>query len=280
MKVFWLFFFSSIISNAQVTLKGQVVDVLTLQVIPYATIGLMKQNSGGNADQNGFFTINCKYVDDTVFISSVGYQTEKFSVQSLKVNTTIKLNSKPKLLKEVVVRDLRSSATINDNNCEATWYLTSDGKQFLVAQLLQAPTANTLLQSIKLCMESGQGKSVFRIRIFDYDSMTRGPGEELTDTAIQVAATSKDNSFNLEPFRIFLPQKLFFVSIEWLILPINDASYRAKYNGKKSFFLDYKPHLGMGSVPESHLEVWELAYSNHWRSVDKSRLLVSAIIKF
>jgi len=82
MRIILFFLFFPIVVFGQKTYKGVVIDKENFLKVPYATIGLCKENIGINADENGSFTLQSLKPEpnDTLIISSVGFLTERIPI--------------------------------------------------------------------------------------------------------------------------------------------------------------------------------------------------------
>jgi hypothetical protein len=91
--------------------KGTIVDVATKKPIAYVNIGVLNKNTGTVSDEKGEFKIEIddKFIDDTIVISRIGYNSLKYSVcnfiQEYKDCEEIKISMSEKLydLKEVMI---------------------------------------------------------------------------------------------------------------------------------------------------------------------------------
>lgn len=114
MKPFCILFpllFGLFLAKAEmVTLQGKIIDSLTKEGIPYANIGMPKFSIGTSSNENGDFIVKISkdYLNDTLFVSSVGYQTYKVSIKDIldKSNMIIVLKVNIVELNEFVVKSL------------------------------------------------------------------------------------------------------------------------------------------------------------------------------
>jgi hypothetical protein len=282
MRSIVFFLLLPISSYAQVIFNGKVVENFTGNAIPYATIGLVKQNVGTNANEKGEFIIASKQPDiDTLIISCIGYTTVRLPVKELKANPTVSLTVSEKRLRTVVIKNKWTYGEVGKYNGYKDCF-TSNGYQSQVAKKFTAPFANTFLEAVQIRTTKSQGESMFRLRIYDVDSLTKGPGEELTDTLIQVNAQKGMTLIDMSPYQVWLPRNYFFVAIEWLLIPFNEHRFSAKYEGSKQEFLNYNPCICFTTDPPSVPdEMWGLAYSGKWqRQSQYYSLAISATVKY
>src|SRR4051812_14292515 len=101
MRLLLLLIISPVLINAQ-TYTGRVIDKKTKAAIPFATIGLIKENTGINADEKGKFIVVSKIPHDSLIISCVGYETKKLPIADLK-EMFVELNERITNLREIII---------------------------------------------------------------------------------------------------------------------------------------------------------------------------------
>lgn len=99
------FFFLLFITNllAQ-TYTSIIADELTKQPIAYANVGILGKNIGTVSNDNGWFTIEAKNLNDTLKISFIGYASLVNTFQILQTTDTIYLSKTIVDLKEIVIK--------------------------------------------------------------------------------------------------------------------------------------------------------------------------------
>ena len=269
---------------AQDFIQGTIVNEKTRSAVPYATIGLLKSNTGTNADESGKFRLKIfTNADDTVIISSVGYQTLKIKLSVAISNDTFSLMPKYIQLKSITVSNKNewTSETVGKFDDCGDYGLVSSGFQTQVAKLFQSNRENALLSSVTICCKTflfSSEKSIFRLRIYNQDSVTGRPSEELCSEVIEVSQKNKKTEVDLEPYRIWLPHKNFFIAVEWLIIPSNKE---AKSKGRKANQLPcYYPRIGAKNVEPVTKDTWMLTYRNVWSPMTGHSVSISASIKY
>jgi len=286
MKILLLLLFP-LITHSQIIYKGNIVNKITKEKIPFATVGLTKENIGTNADEDGKFSLTSKkYVADSLVISCVGYETSKFSVDNLPSNLQFEISERQIELRTIIVKNnFKSSYTLNDySNCGFNSY-TSSGSVTQIAQHLQSPIANSLLSEINICKEADN--SLFRIRVYDMDPISGKPSFDLADTIIEVKSGKRHVKINLEKYNIVIPGKDFFVGIEWLYIPFNENNVKGKKDGQKINYSRYNPFIFFRNRGcnkdnlEKSLEAWQLDFRRKWiRMYQDWVFLISATVKY
>ena len=278
-------------SFSQTTLRGTIFDKANSTKIPYATVGLMKENIGVNADENGDFILKLKSskLNDTLIVSSVGFVTQKISIANiLDTNINILLAEQITILDEFFVNPNYqwTTSTLNNFSDCGNQFVVSSGYLHQVAQHFLAPKENTRLTKVKICRAHGKPqKTIFRIRVYDIDTLTGGPGEDLCDKIVEVKSKNNVVNVNMEEYKVKIPHKDFFVAVEWLKISDNEQEIRHENKNIPIDYTMYSPSIGWEDLSESKLEAWQLHYNSIWRPLrfsfkSKNSLFISAIIKF
>ena len=277
---------------SQTTLRGTILDKANSNKIPYATVGLMKENIGVNADENGNFILKLRSskLNDTLIVSSVGFVTQKISIANiLDTSLNILLAEQITILDEffVIPNHQWTTSTLNNFSDCGNEFVASSGYLHQVAQHFLAPKNNSRLTKVKICRGPGKPKkTIFRIRVYDIDTLTGGPGADLCDKIIEVKSRNNYVNVNLEEYKLKIPHKDFFVAVEWLKIPDNEQEVRNENNYNIPFdYKMYSPIIGLTALDETKLEAWQLNYSSIWRPLSyifkgKRSLYISAIIKY
>ena len=271
---------SPVVSLGQTIYKGSLHNNRTNEIIPYASVGLMKENIGTNADENGNFELKSfmSFPDDTLIISCLGYQVLKIKVSGFDNSSLVmQLKEESIGLKEVVVSNIaRPKSDILNKFLKPSHEYTISNTQ--LAQHFQIKRTNAKLVGIKICY-SGYGpkykNSIYRLRIYAMDSLTKAPSYDLYDKIIEVKAKGPMAFVNLKKYKIIIPDNDFFIAIEWLKVPTNLE--KELFKGEVS--PSYLPIIGCTQRTEKTLEYWEFSYQNKWFLYEQGTLLMQAIIK-
>ena len=81
--LFILSFFLTLNTNAQFVVKGKVLDVETLEPIPFATVFISNSSFGDITDKDGFFEIPIPPGNHELVISFMGYEPFSYSISTL-----------------------------------------------------------------------------------------------------------------------------------------------------------------------------------------------------
>lgn len=290
MRILLLLLFPFVVS-AQSVLSGWVVDAKTKQPVAFATVGLIRANSGVTASETGAFKIDSEQPlqHDTLVVSCVGYQTKKIALKDLPGGSIrIELDAFVQELTPVVVgkRDW-NYVRLNEYSSPASLNSGTRGYAQL-AQYFSAPEAGGILHSVQLCRLDaaifGLDKTVFRLRVYDIDSLTGGPGADLCQKVIEVNTGKRTVRVALDSLQIMIPKKEFFVAIEWLKLPMNEMKEKVKMtDGKRLAYKGYRPSLYFSNVQTPQVNYWMKLYNGKWqrmsKTLGKTNLAMMAIVK-
>ncbi len=282
MRIVILFFLLPFISFGQTSYRGTVKDKSNNAVIPFATVGLIKENTGTTADENGIFQLNSikSFPDDSLIITCLGYNDFKINVLNIDTSKIeILLIAKSFNLNEIVVSKNKKPKTeiLNDFSKSSNAFETSTGYVTQIAQHFQVQNTDCQLMKVKIC----DGSLIFgktgryRLRINSMDLSTKSPSNDLCNDIIEVKTKYRRDgiySINLEKYKIIIPGKDFFIAIEWLKFPPNYFKKMFQYSG------GYLPTIGHTPKTDLTLESWQLDYNNSWIP-RQSTLLISATIK-
>ncbi len=261
-----------LIVNAQNIFEGVILNKSTNVPIPYASLFLMKEKVGVNADENGFFKLIAtnREVDDSLIVTCMGYaplklpfnNSDKLWSSSVKIELSELIHN----LKEVVIpnNNFKNSITLNDFDHTPGRYYGSGNFITQLAQRFVSPSGNAMLKDIKIARFSipilSPQKTIFRIRVYSLDSISKAPSYDLTDEVIEVKSKDKIVELNLEKYKIYIPNEEFFIAIEWLRIPYNATE--SKINGKTVTY--YSPSIGWSKNKASNSDIWELGLNNVW----------------
>jgi len=277
-----------IFSSAQNIFEGVVINKSTKEPIPFASVSLIKGRIGVNADEKGFFKLynTSRVFDDSLIVTCMGYAPLKIPLSNTE-NITIKaeLTENVQTLKEVVVlnNNFKNIITLNDfDEFSGSYY----GSGSFIAQLAQhfvSPSENAMLKEIKIAKFSvpilSPQKAMFRVRVYDVDPISKQPSNDLADQVIEVKSKGKIVELNLEQYKIYTPNKDFFIAIEWLRIPYN--ANEMKLNGRTE--IRYAPSIGFYQKSAPYMDLWQLGLNNVWSKLPSnliSNLAIAVSLKY
>jgi len=292
MKLLVIFLLSPFCFFGQISFDGKVINSKSREIIPFATVGLVKENIGTNANEDGSFLLvsNSNKANDTLIVSCVGYLSKKLPVDLGKAsNLVIELNEQEGVLDDVVIKNKNSWTlkTLNDFSGCGNRFLTTNGYQAQLAQHFVVDDSNALLTNIKICRKSmailNPDKTIFRVRIYDINIKTKSPSTDLCNQIIEVKTKSKFVNINLEKYKIRIPNKEFFVAIEWLKISYNENKRKTKVNGVEMEVITYSPGIGWTDNEAGTKDVWMLDYKNEWTPMIMNKaksVAIEAAVKY
>ena len=231
--------------NAQTNLTGFIRDASGGNGIPYVNIGVLYQGVGTVTDTTGKFTFLLKndYTQDSVRISSIGYQTKTVSVaafkKSLETDSVISLSPVSTLLPEVAIanRKLKKETIGNDTQSESfTIGFSSNllGNEVGVRMKIRKPTKINAFNTY--IVKNEYGKVKFRLNIYDIKDGKPNRSILKENIFIETAIVSGPLSVDLSQYDIRCEDDI-VVSLEWIEdLGEKGLSFSASFLGKPAFF--------------------------------------------
>lgn len=276
-------------STAQNIFAGKIVNKKNGSIVPFATVALLKENIGTNANDRGEFNLESfKNYTDTISISCVGFQTSKVALSNIPLDNRFELEAISLTLQSVIIgRSFsKTSNVLNEfSNCGNSSFTTS-GFVTQMAQHFYSPCSSSILSEINICKTGDNAK--FRIRVYNMDSITKAPSLDLLDTVLEVTSKGRHVNINVEKYRILLPHKDFFIAVEWLKIPYNKRETSSKSNGVRKDYIHYSPSISFkknknGTVnSDTQSKIWMKTYTGIWSRLDQSVdfFLISTKVKY
>jgi hypothetical protein len=155
------------------------------------------------------------------------------------------------------------------------------GFQAQVAQIFQLPENNGQILFVRFCVGNykyDRTPFLYRIRIYGFDSLTGGPGEDLLNDVIEKRVDGKIQQIDLSHLNIYVPGKNFFVALEWILIPLNEhlgADQQKLYGPGLGAYAKEKA----GSADSGG--VWSKYYNGKWsEDMYYERTTISATVKY
>ncbi len=232
----------------QTVYEGQVINAETEEGLMYATVTLLKTKHATSSNYQGYFRLIADYTmtNDTIVVSHVGFKTFRLPVSGYQPNIFIKLEPTSGQLAEVTVGATKVKKAVIEkfNHSDVkdlrggAFYPTypynivgSFAKEF------EAPVAGTLLSVIHLGRRaaydipfsmmdfprtSSNKLTRFLLHVMTHDSLSGAPVKRLFTKVVTLNDNALRITFDLTKERIVIPDKKFFIAIEWLLTPINE----------------------------------------------------------
>lgn len=266
-----------------------IVDSLSGKPVASTSVTIIRANLSITTEKDGIFMIpgDLSAMRDTVILNTQTYKPLKIPLHKLNGMDTIRLardiieahNEKLKykddtLLNDYPKQDIVHYAGINTEI--STFDYLQLAQQFYVAKpgiFLKEITLNRLAFGLDISDHTWTGLvhldvTKFRIRIYDIDPITNGPGRDLCNKVIEESKSAGSQaSINLEKYKIILPHTSFFVAIEWLRDYYN-AGFSHNYIPelkKEVKQLNYRPAIGISPITGNKLNIWGLNFKHKWQ---------------
>ncbi|MBN8833135.1 MAG: hypothetical protein ABS68_05300 [Niastella sp. SCN 39-18] len=270
----------------QLPSNGTITDSKNGKPVPFATIALKKENRGVNADLKGRFEIAINdLLADTLVITSVGYKKRMISVLGTVNNLNIALEPDIYTLKKVVVKKRGAEMGIGLFKTCSNAYMMPNDSMWQLAKYFNVGKENQQLIKIKICTRTINSTTKFRLRIYNIDSTNQQPAENLCNEIIEATASGKITTVDVKKYQIYIPQKEFFIAIEWIAIPENLVKLPTLNLQNDVMIKTYYPYIGSENFQknisfENHL--WQLNYSGYWKPFVANsgiNILISAILE-
>ena len=223
-KSFFLFFslfcFSTLSGQ---TVTGKVVDASTGEALAYVNIGVVSQPRGTITDETGNFALetNGLPADASVRFSMIGYMAKTFTVKELSDNnvTTVKLESVPVTLSEVVIKPKRTRKA-GMTKCAmgpvCGWGGDQLGKGWEIGLKIELGELPVLIKSLHVRVHKNSFDTcLFRLHVRNI--INELPGDELLTQNIIIPVTKNSGwaEIDLSKHQLVF-QRDIFLSLEWV----------------------------------------------------------------
>jgi CubicO group peptidase (beta-lactamase class C family) len=223
--------------HGQRIIQGKVLQLYSNTPISYVNIGILNSSVGTISNQDGTFLIKISegHLKDTVTFSALGYVRRHIPVQLLQENKIINifLNQKEEILREVIVFskkekkkefDLGNRYYKGGLNMSSAEDATAGASVALLIQNKYPSFYSDLvypvfLQDAKIRIANNTtGDFKIRVRLYDVDSLTGLPGNDLLNESIVLESEMKNGWLNFDLSRFNLQVSgPFFIAFEWIM---------------------------------------------------------------
>jgi hypothetical protein len=264
-----------------------IVDSASKKAIPVVSITLVRAKLSITTEKDGIFTIpgNIAMMRDTVVFYAQNYLQLKMPLHKLDGMDTIKLNKF--VFKPLVTKlNYKEDTLLNDfKRRDVSYYAGIDTETMLfeylqLAQQFEVPKIGIKLKSVTMNRLAFSvdyqtqydftelEHTKFRIHIYDINQVTGGPGNDLCDQVIEVkSGDSRQLGINLKKYNIVIPNKTFFIAVEWLRDNFN-IGYSMVYDEKLKKDvkrINYRPAIGISPITGKKLNIWGLEFNHEWK---------------
>jgi len=299
----------SICAQAQQKLnRFHLVDQESGLAIPSVSVAIVKAKLLMTTEKDGIFIIpgDLKRMQDTIMFYVQNYLSLKIPLRELSNVDTIKLRKNVYSGNNKMKTSFKNDTLLNDyNRLDITYYagLHNGDSEFQYLQLAEqfdVPKAGMLLKNVVINRlafyqyyitqyeNTELEYTKFRIRLYDVDAITGGPGKDLCNEIIEVKSSDqKQKDINLKSYNIVIPNKTFFVAVEWLRDYYNLELVRIYNPGRKKMvsFVNFRPAIGISPEKSKKLNMWALNLNHMWKpytsySPDFTDLAIKAVVDY
>lgn len=282
-------------------LSGFVREADSPDTIPYATVSIQSRQKGVIADISGAFEFQIReeWLEDTLFVSSVGY--EPLSIPLKKI---LKEKSGPVYLKKIIypiepaVIEPEKTHIIrlgNRNNRPAgSLYMDTHGQQVASFIEIDHDRQGTIKTLWYYLSDEGNTDAPFRIRLYACDTASSIPGNDLLQDMLVVKPFRKAGWFpvDLTRYNIHISSPGFFIAMEG-VFP-NEYDFYARGNDfielsgtstetdieDAPTVISYGQRLGYTKSRRNENNTWHYSLDHTWFQLKKQlfSIMVSADI--
>ncbi|RYE55797.1 MAG: hypothetical protein EOP48_09410 [Sphingobacteriales bacterium] len=267
------------------------------------SVAIVKARLAITTEKDGIFSIpgDLEKMRDTLVLSAQNYIILKVALDKLSGIDTLFLN---KLAADSIPAEFiaKKDSLLNDfDRKDIVYYAgihteTSLFEYLQLAQQFDVSQRGILLKSVVInrlafMVNSDNGGlqfTRFRIRIYDLDTLTGGPGRDLCSQLIEIKNRERRQlRVNLTQYKIALPSRTFFVAIEWL-RDFDNMGYSTVFDEKlwkEVKHVNYRPAIGISPLKGKKLNIWGLNMKREWKpytyfSPDYTDLAIEATIAY
>lgn len=204
--------------------KGRIINNESKSPVPYANIGFPGKNVGTVSDLDGNFLLEIPppMQSDTLFVTSIGFETLKVVTQSLK-SQTLSLSEKITVLDEVTVVTKRNSKDILLGTKKAAkrryGFVKGTGRGAEAAKRIVPPKGKAVyLKNAEVYVKNRLKEPFnFLVHVYDHNEQTNLPGKELLIKSLIVESDIQEGwmSVDLSSQNLVL-EGTFYVSFQWV----------------------------------------------------------------
>lgn len=231
MKTTLVFFFLFVSTYCQSQISGAIINELTSDAVPYASVFAVRSKIGTYTDSLGKFRIEAKH-PDTLVIRIIDYKELRIYVE--KPYQLIRLREDSMLLNEVVYKIKviqpdtpilleRSLKKITNfmgarSGFEYTRFFDHDKQKCTPGCIIERLSINC-----KYFPKFSNG--TLRLHIYSVDASQGLPGKDLLTQLVELKSRelTKNVNFDLSPYGIKFPSSGLFIGFEWISTDSNSA---------------------------------------------------------
>lgn len=270
----------------QKTYQFRLIDRVSKQPVPFATVGLVQQNTGASTDSEGMLSLKGVVNSaDSVIVSCLGYESKRLALAQLSVQdiNSIELESKVYTMQAIEIKPEEfSDEVLVLNKIIKKDYpiglIVGDFSQQNARKFeLKPEQGRNLLRSLSFLAKRRPDHQIatIRVRIYEANPDSEIPGPDLLNTNIIRTVHKNDEiiKVDLSKYGIIVSDPGFFVAFEWIKTKENSIQLRQRDGSFRESFI---PSIGI--TGEKSDSCWTLNYKNEWSDQFKFDLAISAEI--
>ncbi|MEW5676532.1 carboxypeptidase-like regulatory domain-containing protein [Flavobacterium enshiense] len=203
-------------------IKGIVIDSLSGQPVPFASVWIVDDNKGVTADENGTFSFNPEYKNRSAVVTAIGYEQKTFRVLE---SSEIRLRSKNFELKEMIISKWKETKQREIGETENSISQAFDNAPHIDLKYFpytEAYKKTKFIKKVSLYTDCRIENVRLKLHFYAVDADGH-PGEELLqqDYIVSVKKGVGKSNFNISELGLKMPINGIFVGFEKLMLERN-----------------------------------------------------------
>lgn len=227
-----LFLFALNSSAQEVLFEGHVLDHKTKEPIPFVNLSFLNTLKGTSTDEKGHFFLDLPtpYLDRQVHISSLGFNDTIVVAKDIFKAKRFEMVGESFELDEVVVSgSFGSSDVLNPiSSYSLTSGFSSSSTPWVLALYFPNIGAQEkYIDKVTVFFQKNnkfkRPTSKFRLRIYDVDSKTNKPNNDILRKSIVLESNVEEDfvSIDLGALHLKIPKSGIYIGVEWLFVPYN-----------------------------------------------------------
>lgn len=271
---------------SQKTYQFRLIDQVSKQPVPYATVGLVQQNTGASSDSEGILRLQgVLNPSDSIIVSCLGYENKRLSLAHLSIQdiNTIELESKVYTIQAIEIKPEEFSDEvlvlnkINKKDYPTGLIVGEYSQQHARKFELKTEQGRNFLRSISFLAKRRPHHQIatIKVRIYAVDLNSGNPGVDLLATNIIRTVHKNDEiiKVDLSKYGIIVSNPGFFVAFEWIKIKENSTQLRQPDGSFKEAFIPL-----IGTTGRRTDRCWTLNYKNEWSDAFTFDLAISGEI--
>lgn len=256
---------------AQQKFTGTVIDSVTKNIIPFATLEIMGKRLGTTANDKGIFywNIDDKHFNDTVTISALGYYKKMILLKDMLSQNPIKIKLDSKVF-DLPVYEIKNKTKpeIIKAGSKKLFMLFSGlyGSHGYITALYIKTDSNMdgILKSVGVYItKHGKPQATLQIRLFKVCQDSLYPGDDIIKEPILISGSDggKWEDIDISKYHIPIPRNGFFLGVE-RVKTSEDYYFKGPFNDEC-----YGPVLGHTSEFDKCITFFKLP-GMYWYNVN------------